>query len=87
MIPTYNEEWTADVVGRMHRARIKNSTLAEECGYTAAYLSTVLNGGKQFESEEAKQKTKDRIFAALEALEALEASTRDAAENDAPGAN
>lgn len=39
-----NEDWTAEVVGRMHRCRISNLQLAEECGYSAAYLSTVLSG-------------------------------------------
>ncbi len=64
-----NEAWTADVTGRMHRFRISNVQLAEECGYTAAYLSTVLNGRKTFESEEAKLKTKDRILEALVKIE------------------
>lgn len=41
-----NEDWTADVVGRMHRCKIKNEQLAHECGYSATYLSTVLNGNK-----------------------------------------
>ena len=43
----YNEDWTVDVVGRMHRLRITNLALAERSGYSAAYLSTVLNGGIQ----------------------------------------
>lgn len=47
----FNEDWTADVVGRMHKYRITNVQLAEACGYTPAYLSTVLNGKKTFESE------------------------------------
>ncbi len=64
-----NEDWTAEVVGRMHRFRITNLTLAEACGYSAAYLSTVLNGRKQFESEDAKLKTKDRILNALAEIE------------------
>ena len=65
----YNEDWTVDVVGRMHRLRITNLALAERSGYSAAYLSTVLNGGKQFESEDAKQRTKDRIIGALSEIE------------------
>lgn len=35
-------DWTAEVVGRMHAARITGQQLAAKCGYTAAYLSTVL---------------------------------------------
>jgi len=63
-----NEDWTADVVGRMHRFKIKNEQLAQECGYTAAYLSTVLNGKKEL-SDKGKEETKDRIFKALERIE------------------
>lgn len=63
-----NEDWTADVVGRMHRFKIKNEQLAQECGYSAAYLSTVLNGNKCL-SEKGKEDTKDRIFKALEKIE------------------
>lgn len=65
----FNEDWTADVVGRMHKYRITNVQLAEACDYTPAYLSTVLNGKKTFESEETKAKTKDRILDALKGLE------------------
>ena len=57
------EEWTAEVTGRMHRARITGQQLAAECGYSAAYLSTVLNGKK------GNEDTKQRIFQALERLE------------------
>lgn len=57
----FNEDWTADVVGRMHKYRITNVQLAEACDYTPAYLSTVLNGKKTFESEETKAKTTDRM--------------------------
>lgn len=64
-----NEDWTADVKGRMHRCRISNPQLAAECGYSAAYLSTVLNGRKAFESEKSKEQTKGKIFEALERLE------------------
>ena len=46
MDDSLNEAWTADVVGRMHRYRITNVQLANECGYTATYLSLVLNGRK-----------------------------------------
>lgn len=70
-----NEDWTADVVGRMHKYRIKNTELAERCkkkygkpGYHPTYLSTVLNGNKHFESEEAARETKEIILSALEEL-------------------
>ena len=59
-----NEDWTADVVGRMHKYRILNPELAAEAGYTPAYVSTVLNGNKDL-SDEAREKTKHRILSAL----------------------
>lgn len=64
-----NEDWTADVIGRMHKYRITNLQLAETCGFTAAYLSTVLNGRKQFKSASSKEETKDKILQALAELE------------------
>lgn len=74
-----NEEWTAEIVGLMHKYRITGVQLAEECenpaaerydktGYSPAYLSQVLNGRKKFESEEAKENTKATIWAALNRL-------------------
>lgn len=65
----FNEDWTADVIGRMHKFRITNVQLAAECGYTPAYLSTVLNGRKTFESEDTKERTKSRILDALKRIE------------------
>lgn len=64
-----NETWTADVVGRMHRCKISNDALAQECGYSAPYLSTVLNGRKEFMSDKAKEETKERILNALDRIE------------------
>lgn len=58
------EDWTADVVGRMHKAHITGKQLAEKAGITNAYLSTVLNGHK------GNDDTKRKIVEALEALEA-----------------
>lgn len=60
------DDWTADVVGRMHRINITGMQLAERAGYTNAYLSTVLSGHGSRGNEE----TKARIISALEALEA-----------------
>ena len=66
-----NEEWTVEVVARMHRLRIKQSELAKACGYTVPYISLVLNGQKAFSSEKAKERTKEHIFICLKRLEAL----------------
>lgn len=81
MSAVLNEEWTADVKGRMHRYRISNPQLAAECGYNPAYLSTVLNGNKHFENDESKEQTKDRIFKALERLESAILAASGAAGN------
>lgn len=72
------EEWTADVVGRMHRAKITGLQLAERAGITNAYLSTVLNGHK------GTDETKQRIIVALESLEA-EAGITQGADHDTGG--
>lgn len=80
-----NEDWTADVAGRMHRCRITNAQLAQESGYSAAYLSTVLNGNKDL-SAEGKEQTKDKIFKALERIESRVLTTGKA-ENDATDPN
>lgn len=74
-----NEDWTAEIIGQMHKYRITGVQLAEECnnpygerydktGYSPAYLSQVLNGRKKFESEDAKKNTKRTIVAALNRL-------------------
>lgn len=55
--------WTADVVGRMHSARITGLQLADECGYSNSYLSAVLHGKK------GDEKTKQTILDGLERLE------------------
>lgn len=55
-----NEEWTARVVGRMHKYRISRAELASKCHYSLTYISLVLNGNKEFKSEYAKQKTREK---------------------------
>lgn len=57
------KNWIADVVGRMHVAKITGQQLAKACGYSASYLSSVLSGVKGCEE------TQKRICAALEKLE------------------
>ena len=58
------QAWTAEVVARMHMARITTTQLAKEAGYTLQYTSTVLNGHRDTESAKAT------ILAALDKLEA-----------------
>lgn len=64
-----NEQWTADIVGRLHRINTTQVQLAKECGYTAQYLSMVLHGKKKFESAYAKRYTRMKITRAMERLE------------------
>ena len=64
-----NEPWTANVVGRLHRYGIKMDELARKCGYSPQYLSMVLNGKKEFASEQSKGKCKRIIFDSLCQLE------------------
>lgn len=64
-----NEEWTAEVVKRMHRYRISRLELASKCHYSLTYLSLVLNGNKEFKSERAKERTRKKIEDNLSAIE------------------
>lgn len=56
------QEWTADVVARMHMAKITMKRLAAECEYTPEYVSMVLNGHRDTENAKAT------ILAALDRL-------------------
>ena len=58
-----NEEWTARVVGRMHKYRISRTELASKCHYSLTYISLVLNGNY------AKQKTREKIERNLKEIE------------------
>ena len=60
----FNEDWTAHVVGRMHKYRIRNPELAKRAGYHPSYLSIVLNGGKELSGDH----TKENILSALNAI-------------------
>lgn len=93
-----NEDWTADVVGRMHKYRVSNSELAARCvyketgdgvvkSYSPAYLSTVLNGKKTFENEDSARKTREVIQSALDALIAERMADADAGNDDAKSAD
>ena len=57
-------DWTAEVVGRMHTARITGLVLAEEAGISNAYLSHVLH-----KTRICTDDTRQRILDALERLE------------------
>ena len=38
------EQWTAEVVGKLHLNKISKRQLADELGFTPEYVSMVLNG-------------------------------------------
>ena len=63
------EPWTGNVVGRMHRFGITQDELARKCNYSPQYLSQVLNGKRDYKSEEAKIKVRRVIFDNLHKIE------------------
>lgn len=40
-------QWTADLIGEMHLARVSKKQLAERLGVTPEYVSMVLNGHRE----------------------------------------
>lgn len=63
------EEWAAKVVGHLFYLNVTQKEFAYYMGITEPYLSSVLNGKKEFGSEYAKKQTQKRIVKALEGLE------------------
>lgn len=47
-------QWTADVVGQMHKWKISKKALAEYLGVTPEYVSMVLNGHREPAGAEVK---------------------------------
>ena len=47
-------QWTADVVGQMHKYKITKTQLAECMGVTREYVSMVLNGHREPAGAEEK---------------------------------
>lgn len=67
----FNEDWTADVVRQMHKYRISNPQLAAACGYSAAYVSTVLNRADGSTGEETKKCVIDSLNWRIEVAKEL----------------
>lgn len=65
----FNEQWTADVVGKLHYLNVTQAELAYFMGVTPAYLSSILHGKKKFETEYAKRATQRRVERAVKLLE------------------
>ena len=66
------DDWTAEVVGRMHVARITGQMLAAEAGYNSSYVSEVMNGKR------GTEKTIQNILDALSRLEGKQAARKEA---------
>lgn len=58
-----DRNWAAGIVGRMFAADISGGELADACGYSASYLSSVLHGNR------GTDKTRAEIEKALATLE------------------
>lgn len=64
-------QWTGEVVGKMHMARITKKALAAHMGVTREYVTNILNGHCAPKDAEA------RIRAAVDALSAQSHVTTD----------
>lgn len=64
-----NEDWAAEVVGKLHRLGMTQKELAKRCNYTPSYLSMLLNGKKEFSSEYSKKVTRNHILRMVKRLE------------------
>lgn len=67
------QEWTAELVARMHLAKVTKKQLAEEAGYTPEYVSMVLNGHRDTEN------AKSTLLAAADRL--IDGSTSEVPKN------
>ena len=56
------EQWTGDLVGKMHITCVTYDDLAAEMGVTKAYISMILNGSRK------PAGIQERMEAALEAI-------------------
>lgn len=59
-------QWTADLVGQMHKWKISMKQLAEHMGLSREYVSMVLNGHREPAGAELKfRKAVDEIIESL----------------------
>lgn len=64
-----NEEWTGEIISRLHLHGVSHKEFAKRCGYTPTYLSMVLNNKKVFSSDYSKRRTMKHIFDTMMILE------------------
>ena len=76
MSTVFNEDWTVDVISRMHKYRISNEQLADEYGCSSGNMSTILNGHKK-----TKPETKEKVLEALRRIESRLLGEGDGNEN------
>ena len=55
-------QWTADLVGKMHKHKVSKTMLAKEIGLRREYVSLILNGHRE------PAGAQDRFMAALDRL-------------------
>ncbi len=60
-------QWTADLIGEMHLAKVSKRQLAEHLGVTPEYVSMVLNGHR--EPAGAAQRFRDALNQIISARE------------------
>ena len=56
------EEWTGQLLGRMHNARVTRKEIADEMGVARPYISMILSGKRN------PRRGRERMEAAMEAI-------------------
>lgn len=70
-----NEQWTGDIVGKLHNHKIKIKEFAEFMSVTEQWVSAILNGKRSAKgSEEKFNAALDDLIAAKAAAEKASAS-------------
>jgi predicted XRE-type DNA-binding protein len=65
-------QWTADLVGKLHKHRITQKQLAEELGVTREYVSMVLNGHRCPDgAERTFTDALDRLISRVESADSM----------------
>lgn len=60
-------QWTGEVIGKMHLAKVSMKQLASEIGWHEKYLSAVMNGHR--EPKGAEEKVRDALSRLLDSAE------------------
>lgn len=57
------EEWTGDLIGKMHNNRVTYDDVAKEMGVTKCYVSMILNGRRK--PPDIQRRMEDAVSAAI----------------------